>query len=349
MRRVPVGRPVLTPVSAVLAGRRNNPADPAAGIRPLAVYNPLHYMELPELFMEFICSMTGKSPSTTGAGSEGALTKGPFNALPPIYDLNAAFVSYSVTGYDGFLSSSGCLGPKTRVDHDISLLVPEVWCRMGVEERDPAFLIGAGFLEPCSDFDHAGRKVLASRLGHRITARFVSHFCGRVFNHPHAVFTEEMLRPELQDPATFADGMDNIVATQQRVAQYYFNDGSIAEACPPLRVLLHIMCDGHFEGKDLSHPGIRALFTREQVLASDWYRLRLRARQTIATQQWQNHIAYLQKFLAKAGYVEEAKRLDIAGRLEVAHREYARVKSDAHLAELHGTLGAEPAIVAAMR
>jgi hypothetical protein len=33
----------------------------------------------------------------------------------------------------------------------------------------------------------------------------------------------------------------------------------------------------------------------------------------------------------------------------VAHREYARVKSDAHLAELHGTLGAEPAIVAAMR
>jgi len=349
MRRVPVGRPVLTPVSAVLAGRRNNPADPAAGIRPLAVYNPLHYMELPELFMEFICSMTGKSPSTTGAGSEGALTKGPFNALPPIYDLNAAFVSYSVTGYDGFLSSSGCLGPKTRVDHDISLLVPEVWCRMGVEERDPSFLIGAGFFEPCSDFDHAGRKVLASRLGYRVTARFVSHFCGRVFNHPHAVFTEEMLRPELQDPATFADGMDNIVATQQRVAQYYFNDGSIAEACPPLRVLLHIMCDGHFEGKDLSHPGIRALFTRDQVLASDWYRLRLRARQTIATRQWQGHITYLEKFLAKTGYVEEAKRLDIAGRLEVAHREYARVKSADHLAELHGTLGAEPAIVAAMR
>ena len=31
--------------------------------------------------MDFICSLTGKSPSTTGAGSEGALTKGPFNAL----------------------------------------------------------------------------------------------------------------------------------------------------------------------------------------------------------------------------------------------------------------------------
>ena len=210
----------------------------------------------------------------------------------------------------------------------------------------PAFLIGTGFLERCSDFDHAGRKVLASRLGYRITARFVSHFCGRVFNHPHAVFTEEMLRPELQDLATFVDSMDNIVATQQRVAQYYFNDGSIAEACPPLRALLHIMRDGRFEGKDLSHPEIRALFTREQVLASDWYHQRLRARQTIATRQWRSHIAYLQKFLAKAGYAEEAKRLDIAGRLEAARREYARVKSAAHLEELRGTLGAEPAIAA---
>jgi hypothetical protein len=84
--------PLYTPVNAVVPGRRNNPPDPAAGIRSLAVFNPIHYMELPELFMEFISSMTGKSPSTTGAGSEGALTKGPFNALPPIIDLNAALV-----------------------------------------------------------------------------------------------------------------------------------------------------------------------------------------------------------------------------------------------------------------
>jgi hypothetical protein len=71
-------------------GRRNNPPDPQANIRSLAVFNPIHHLELPELFAEFISSMTGKSPSTTGAGSEGALTKGPFNALPAIIDLNAA-------------------------------------------------------------------------------------------------------------------------------------------------------------------------------------------------------------------------------------------------------------------
>ena len=57
--------------------------------------------------MDFIASLTGKSPSTTGAGSEGALTKGPFNALPAIIDLNNALVSYLVTGYDGFTTAAG--------------------------------------------------------------------------------------------------------------------------------------------------------------------------------------------------------------------------------------------------
>ena len=117
----------------VAAGRRNNPPD--GPVPPLCSYNPLHYMELPELFMEFICSMTGKSPSTTGAGSEGALTKGPFNALPGIIDLNAALLAYVLTSYDGWLSAAGYVGPHVRVDHDISLLVPEVFSRMTPSER----------------------------------------------------------------------------------------------------------------------------------------------------------------------------------------------------------------------
>lgn len=66
-RRQSSAEPLITPVHVVAAGRRNNPPD--EGIRPLCPYNPLHYMELPELFIEFISSMTGKSPSTTGAGS----------------------------------------------------------------------------------------------------------------------------------------------------------------------------------------------------------------------------------------------------------------------------------------
>ena len=123
-------------------------------IRPLAVYNPIHYQELPELFMDFVCSLTGKSPSTTGAGSEGALTKGPFNALRATPDLNNALVSYILTGYPGFSSSAGYIGRDTRVDHDISLLVPEIWARLEPRERRPEFMLERGYLEPLEDFEH---------------------------------------------------------------------------------------------------------------------------------------------------------------------------------------------------
>ena len=339
-RRIPAGQPVLTPVNAVLPGRRNNP--PETGVRPLCAYSPIHFMELPELFMEFICSMTGRSPSTTGAGSEGALTKGPFNALPPIIDLNAAIVSYLLTGYGGFVTAAGCVGPQCRVDHDISLLVPEVWCRMTVEEREPKILLRDGYLEKCKDIEHGGREVPASRLGFRITPRFVRAYLGRVFNHPHLVFTDRMLRPETQDLGVFADAINNIVETQRRVAGLYFEDGSIEMACPPLRALLHLMRDGRYEGQDLNTPEFRALFTRESMLKSDWYAARLEARQASDRKLWQRHVATLEKFLAKPSYTDEARRLDIPARLRRARVQLERVKNATYLKELRGTLGVQP-------
>ena len=56
--------------------------------------------------------MTGKSPSTTGAGSEGALTKGPFNALPPIIDLNNTLVSFILTGHHAFVTATVTSGQR---------------------------------------------------------------------------------------------------------------------------------------------------------------------------------------------------------------------------------------------
>ena len=286
--------------------------------------------------------MTGKSPSTTGAGSEGALTKGPFNALPPIIDLNNALVSFILTGHHAFVTAAGYIGPKARVDHDVSLLVPEVWCRMSAEERDPQYLIANGFLDKCVDFEQDGKKVQASRLGWRINAHFARAFFGRVFNHPHVVFTDEMLRPELQGLEVFADGMDNIVTTQKRVAQMYFDDGSIAQACPPLRALLHIMLHDQWEGRGLDHPDFRKLFTREYLLSSDWYAARLAAKQKVDRGLWQRHVEYLDKFLKRASHADEAARLGIAGKLERARKMREETDSPEYLKQLSGTIGAEP-------
>jgi hypothetical protein len=339
-RRLPPGKPVPNPVAAVLPGRRNNP--PETGIRSLACYNPIHYFELPELFMEFICSMTGKSPSTTGAGSEGALTKGPFNALPPIIDLNNALVSFILTGHHVFVTAAGYVGPKVRVDHDVSLLVPEVWCRMTPEERDPKFLIAERYLDKCVNFEHEGKPVLAGRLGYRINSRFVRNFFGRVFNHPHAVFTDEMLRPELQGSDVFVDGVDNIVTTQQRVAKMYFDDGSIAQACPPLRALLHLMRHDQWEGQGLDDLEFRKMFTRESLLASAWYGARLEAKQKIDRKLWRRHVEYLHKFSKRTSHADEAARLGIPARLARAKGILDQVEAPAYLEFLRGTIGAEP-------
>ena len=339
-RRLPLEDPIYTPVQAVLPGRRNNP--PEGQIRSLAVFNPIHYLELPELFMEFICSMTGKSPSTTGAGSEGALTKGPFNALPPIIDLNNALVAWLLNGHEGFVTAAGYVGPHFRVDHDLSLLVPEVWCRMAPREREPQFLIENNYLEKCQDFEHRGRPVLAHRLGYRINSRFVAAFFGRVFNHPHSVFTEEMLQPERQDLDIFVDGMENILITQRRVASMYFEDGSVAQACPPLKALLHIMAHDQCDGRGLHSPEVRDLFRREYVLGSDWYQARLRERQNVQRKLWSRHIRYLEKFLKRKTHQDEAARLRISERLLGAVETLKQVESEGYLETIRGSIGAQP-------
>ena len=136
--------------------------------------------------------------------------------------------------------------------------------------------------------------------------------------------------------------MDNILETQRRVAQAYFNDGSIQEACPPLRALLHIMRDDQFEGRNLNHPDLRALFTRENLLASDWYAARLAAQQKLDTQLWQRNITALERFSQKPGYAEEASRLDINTRLNTARQRLHLVQSVTYRQQLIGTLGAHP-------
>ncbi len=334
-RRIPIGKNVPRPVGAVISGRRNNPA--SEGIRALAVHGPLHYLELPELFMEYIASMTGKSPSTVGAGLEGAMTKAPFNALTPIIDLNSALVSFALTGYDGWLSSAGYIGTKYRVDHDISLLIPELWARMRASERNAKKLIERGLLERCQDLEFNGKKVLSSRLGWRINEEFVISFFGRIFSNPASIFSEDMLRPELQGMEEFAEGMDNMVGAHKRAAEMYFADGSIEGACPPLKALLHIMRDGHYQGKTLDDSEIRDMFTFESIVNSEWYAERLITRQQIEVDAIQNRIAQLNN---------EAKSEYQQAKLEMLKSKLKRKKGIGYLKSLRGTLGADPYITA---
>lgn len=341
-RGISIEKPVYYPVNAVLPGRRNNPSDRKAGIRPLSVYNPIHYQELPELFMDFICSLTGKSPSTTGAGSEGALTKGPFNMLVATTDLNNALLSYILTGYEGFSSAAGYVGSENRFDHDISILIPEIWARIEKEDRDPKKLIANNSLEKLEDFEYEGKKILASRLGYRITDEFAFRCMNRLFDEPSRVFNERMLKPELQSMEDFVDGINNITEVQERVAKTYFEDGSIKSAIPPLQILLHIMAYGAFEGKDISDPDLRKQFDREEVIQSDWYQDRLKLKQQKDIDFLKSSIKYLKDFRKKPANTSLMEELKIEDKINRAEQKLKKVQSAAYLKSLVGTIGADP-------
>lgn len=340
-RAIPADQPVHIPVHAVLFGRRNNPPDYEKGIRPLAVYNPLHYQELPELFMDFVSSLTGKSPSTTGAGSEGALTKGPFNALLPITDLNNALVSYLLTGLDGFSSAAGHIGADLQVDHDISLLIPEIWCRLGPHERRPKYLIEEGLMKKVEDFDHNGTLIPASRLGYRITQKFIRRFIGRIFDNPTMVFDEPILKPETQGQDAFADGVLYIAEAHERVAKQYFVDDSVELACPPLKALLHIMANGDYDGMTLTSPELRQMFTLEAMLESDWYTARLKRQQLRDIAFWKRNVAYLEQYQADPDNAASGARMNMSSRLDRARQNLKRVSADGYTESLVGCLGAD--------
>lgn len=342
-RKVPVGENILLPVNSVLAGRRNNPPGMENGekILPLSVYNPIHYQELPELFMDYISSLTGKSPSTTGAGSEGALTKAPFNMLLPVYDLNSALLSYVLGDYNAFTTPAGHIGPNVRVDHDISMLVPEIWSRLTEDERNPEKMILDGCLEKVNDFEYNGVKVPASILGYRITETFSYKYLGKIFDEPQTIFSEDILRPEKQSLEAFADGVLNIAEGHKKAAASYFKDGSVEEAIPPLKALLSIMVNGNYEGKDINSPEVRELFKKENIINSDWYKERLVNKQKVEINLIKEKIVNLEEFISDPTNKSIISEFNYDERLENARFELKNMKSDGFLNSLVGTLGAD--------
>ena len=123
------------------------------------------------------------------------------------------------------------------------------------------------------------------------------------------------------------------------MALHYFEDGSVEAACPPLQALLHIMAHGDYQGKGIEDAAVRGLFTREYLMASDWYAGRLRAKQTRDVALWTRHLQSLQRFQAGGAPL---RGVDLDARLAEARRQLARVTAPGYLKELEGTIGADP-------
>jgi hypothetical protein len=121
-----------------------------------------------------------------------------------------------------------------------------------------------------------------------------------------------------------------------------FEDGSIEDACPPLRALLSIMANGSFEDKDAQHPEVRGLFTREALLESTWYHERLLARQRGDQRLWRRHVTTLDAWLSDNADIPLS--VTMRQRRQNAAAELERVSSPAYRESLHGTLGTDPSL-----
>ena len=121
----------------------------------------------------------------------------------------------------------------------------------------------------------------------------------------------------------------------------YFNDGSVNAAVEPLKALLHIMVYGEYKGMTLLSDEFRAMFTRENMMESDWYKERLRNKHVNDIALWQKHQNYLLNFLNRATNLDEEKQQEIKDKLQIVSEQLAFVRSPEYYKMLVGTSGQE--------
>jgi hypothetical protein len=103
------------------------------------------------------------------------------------------------------------------------------------------------------------------------------------------------------------------------------------------------MADGvTAEGWTLDAPEFRDLFTREVILASDWYAARLDAKQAAASGRADAGLAAIEKFVTTAGNEEPTVRLDMPARVAASRAEAARLAGPQYREGLVGTTGNTP-------
>ena len=84
-------------------------------------------------------------------------------------DLNYMCLALILGKEPVFTTAAGFIGHKLKVEHDITIMISEVLCRMTPEELDIDALIRDKYLEKVEDMTFNETLVKSSILGYRIT------------------------------------------------------------------------------------------------------------------------------------------------------------------------------------
>jgi hypothetical protein len=102
------------------------------------------------------------------------------------------------------------------------------------------------------------------------------------------------------------------------------------------------MAEGSWKGMTLRSPTFRRLFTREEMLKSDWYRQRLARQQEKDRALYARHRDYLKDFMGREYNKEAARRLGLKARLAHAEARLREAGRPGYADSLLGMLGADP-------
>ena len=87
---------------------------------------------------------------------------------------------------------------------------------------------------------------------------------------------------------------------------------------------------------------MRALFGREALLESDWYKERLRVKQQRDIALWSRHLAALEDFRKRSADIPAGAPFAIEDRTHAARAQLASASAFVIVTELRGTIGADP-------
>ncbi|HCS52628.1 MAG TPA: hypothetical protein DIW81_13720 [Planctomycetaceae bacterium] len=156
------------------------------------------------------------------------------------------------------------------------------------------------------------------------------------------MFDEKILKPESQDEESYYDGIKYICEAHRQVAEQYLADGTVDQLCPPLQSLVKMMAKGSDDGVTVHDPEFRKQFTRENLLESEWYQERLKAKQVVDLKLMRRHQEYLEKWSQQPDAVQLSERMRIDDRKAWVERQIAEIKSEDYLVSLVGTIGVQP-------
>ena len=100
------------------------------------------------------------------------------------------------------------------------------------------------------------------------------------------------------------------------------------------------MATGHSaEGLTLHDPRFRAMFDREEVLASEWYRERLASQAASDAAHASRSVASMTRFIDEEINADAAQRLGIAGRIATMQAKLDAAEGPEATDHLVGTIG----------